>query len=136
MESICKIKVRYDEIGLYGMAHHSSFSSWLDCAISNLLAENGIKVKELEARGVYFPTYKSSIRFIKPVFCDDEITIKTSISTLTYATITFEYDFYKENELVATGSSVHIFANKELKPTSARKIDPAIYEGLKKYIKN
>ena len=130
----CRIKVRYDEIGLYSMVHHSNYAKWFDVALCELLRENGVTIGWFEKKGIYFPVYESNCKFNLPVHIDDELTIRTNILTLSPVAVTFGYKFYRDDILVASGSTSHIFSNANMRPISIRKALPELYEAFAQYI--
>ncbi|MGI6174818.1 MAG: acyl-CoA thioesterase [Christensenellales bacterium] len=133
-ENVCSLKVRYDEVGVYDMAHHSNFIKWFDVALSALLEEVGLNLKWLEDKQIYVPMYEINCKYHMPVYKDDVLTIKTTVAEMGPVKIVLRYRFYKGEALVAEATGAHIFVKSSMRPISMKKVMPDLYESFKRYL--
>lgn len=98
------IRVRYAETDPMGVAYHGNYAAWLDVARTEALRSIGVSYKEVESSGIMMPVVDFSMRFLAPVFYDDEITICTHIKQMPVFKIPFEFELYRAEKLLATAA--------------------------------
>ena len=127
-----KIRVRYGETDRMGYVYYGNYAEYFEVARVEALRELGLNYKDVEESGIMLPVYTFNIKYFKPAFYDDMLTIKTTIKEIPQARITFEYDTYNEKkELLNKGETVLVFIDtKTNKPRSAPE---NFIEKLKKY---
>ena len=113
------IVVRYAETDMMGIVYHANYLPWLEIGRTQLLKEHGFPYKELEAQGLLLPVIEINMKYRRSATHDDVITIKTIIKEKPYVKIRLEYEVLKDDELIATGCSVHAFMNKQAQPIKA-----------------
>jgi acyl-CoA thioester hydrolase len=124
-----KVRIRYGETDRMGYAHHANYPLYLEEARMELLRSLGIDYKELEDSGIILPVVTYNIKFIYPVFYDDIITIKTTLTDLTAIKLNFDYKIYNQlGKLVSTAKVVLVYVDaKTRKFTSPPKSIKANY---------
>ena len=127
-----KFRVRYSETDRMGYVYYGIYASYFEVARVEALRELGITYKEMEDDGIILPVYHYEVKFHKPSFYDDELTVKTSIRSLPEARIVFAYEtFNQKKELVNTAQTTLVFIDRKTnKPCHA---PPHVEEALKKY---
>ncbi len=127
-----KIRVRYAETDRMGYVYYGNYATYFEVARVESLRQMGMTYKEMEDEGIILPVLEYYIKFIKPGFYDDLLTIKTVIKNMPGARITFEYETFNEkNNLLNTANTTLVFINKEtLKPCPA---PPYFIEHMKKH---
>lgn len=130
MYSESKVVVRYAETDKMGIVHHSVYPIWYELARTDFIKMIGMTYSDLEALGIMLPLVELNCKYIKPADYEDVLTIRVSISKLTPARIEFSYEVYKEDILINTGTTVHGWVGKDLRPTNMKKNFPDIYEKL------
>jgi len=109
-----KIKVQYYETDQMGVVHHSNYIRYFETGRTELMRNAGLSYKDLEVSGSIMPIISVEVRYLSPAYYDDVICIKSFISEMPKARITFNYEIYNEQEkLLATGSTTLAFVNKE-----------------------
>jgi acyl-CoA thioester hydrolase len=85
------------------------------------LRELGMNYKDMEDSGIMLPVYTFNVKYMKPAFYDDMLTVKTSIKEIPMARITFSHEIYNEKkELLTTGDVTLVFIDiKNNKPIGA-----------------
>ena len=127
-----KIRVRYGETDRMGYAYYGHFAEYFEVARVEALRALGINYKDVEDSGIILPVYTFSVKFFKPAYYDDMLTIKTTIKEIQQARIYFEYETYNEKkELLNKGETTLVFIDtKSNKPTSPPE---NFIEKIKKY---
>lgn len=116
-----KIRVRYAETDRMGYVYYGNYATYYEVGRVEALRELGFSYKKMEDNGIMLPVFTFSIKYIKPAYYDDLLTVKTIIKNLPGARIKFDYEiFNEEKELLNTGETSLVFINKEMnKPCSA-----------------
>ena len=116
-----KLRVRYGETDRMGYAYYGNYAEYFEVARVESLRELGMNYKELEDSGILLPVYTFSVKYMKPAYYDDLLTIKCSIKELPKARITFHYDTYNEKgDHLNTGETTLVFIDRKTnKPTGA-----------------
>ncbi len=116
-----KIRVRYAETDRMGYVYYGNYATYFEVARVESLRIMGMTYKEMEDEGIILPVLDYHIKFIKPAFYDDLLTIKTVIKNMPGARIIFDYETFNEkNVLVNIASTTLVFINKNtLKPCAA-----------------
>ena len=109
-----QVRVRYGETDQMGYAYYGNYTLYYEVARVELLRQLGFSYKFMEENGVMLPVLSLNVKYIKPAFYDELLTIKTIIKELPQARITFAYEIYNEkNTLINTGETTLVFINKE-----------------------
>lgn len=130
--SEAKIRVRYGETDRMGYVYYGNYAEYFEVARVEALRELGMNYKEMEEGGIMLPVYTLSVKYMKPAFYDDLLTIKTSIREIPKARITFSHEIYNEkNELLNTGEVTLVFIDtKTGRPIGAPE---SFLEKIRKY---
>jgi len=127
-----KIRVRYGETDQMGYAYYGNYAEYFEIARVEALRNLGFSYKKLEMEGIMLPVLSYSVKFIKPAFYDDELTIKVSITELPLARIHFTYEVYNEKDALTTlADTTLVFINKNTNKPCAAPGD--LLEVLKKF---
>lgn len=130
MYSESKVVVRYAETDKMGIVHHSVYPIWYELARTDFIKMIGMTYSGMEELGIMTPLVELNCKYIKPADYEDVLTIRVTVSKLTPARIEFSYEVYKEDILINTGTTVHAWVGKDLRPTNMKKNFPDIYEKL------
>jgi acyl-CoA thioester hydrolase len=95
------VRVRYCECDPMGVAHHASYIPWLEMGRTELLRESGVSYADLEQAGVFLVVTKIEVRYRRPIFYDDVVELRTTVSGGSRVKIEHEY------ELVLTDDGKH-----------------------------
>ncbi|HUI23440.1 MAG TPA: thioesterase family protein [Nitrososphaerales archaeon] len=109
-----RLRVRYEETDMMGVVYYSKFLNWFEVGRVGLLREIGFGYTEWVRHEIQFPVvqahadYRASARF------DDEILIRTKITSIGTKSVRFENEIYRlpEMKLLATGHTVHALMSK------------------------
>ena len=95
-----KIRVRYDEVDKMGYVYHGNYAKYYHISRTELLRRIGISDKELENNNVILPVIEMSIKYIKPIFYDDIITIRTYLYNIPTSRMIFHHEVRNHNDEV------------------------------------
>ncbi|MBN1188043.1 MAG: acyl-CoA thioesterase [Bacteroidales bacterium] len=116
-----QVRVRYGETDQMGYAYYGVYPLYYEMGRTDMLRTLGVTYKEMEARGIFLPVLSLNIKYIKPAYYDDMLTIKTILRRIPLLKLEFEYEIYnEENELLNIGDTTLVFIDaKTRKPAKA-----------------
>lgn len=107
-----KLRVRYSETDKMSYVYYGNYAQYFEVARVEALRNLGVSYKRMEEEGVLLPVLEYSIKFMKPAFYDQELTIETSITKLPRARIHFQYNTHNEsNELLNIAETTLVFVS-------------------------
>jgi acyl-CoA thioester hydrolase len=114
IENEIKIRIRYGETDRMGYAFYGNYATYFEVARTETLRKLGINYKELEDRGIILPVLDYKIRYRKPAYYDDEITIKIRISEMPKVRFHFAYEtFNTKGDLLNEAETTLVFVSKK-----------------------
>ncbi|MEN8224701.1 MAG: thioesterase family protein [Bacteroidota bacterium] len=124
ISSETKIQVRYDEVDKMGYVYHGNYARYYHISRTDLLREFGLSDKDLEQLQLLLPVIELNIKYLKPVYYDDIITIQTILEGLPVSRMKFRHIVYNsDDEIINKASSTVVFVDsKSRKPMRAPKI--------------
>lgn len=116
-----KIRVRYAETDRMGYVYYGNYAQYFEVGRVEGLRQLGMNYKTMEDSGVMLPVYTFNIKYFKPAFYDELLTIKSIIKEIPSARISFEYETYNEkSELLNKADTTLVFIDKKTnKPCNA-----------------
>jgi acyl-CoA thioester hydrolase len=119
IEHSLKIRVRYAETDQMGYVYYGNYATYFEVARVETFRALGISYKEMEDSGILMPVLEQNTKFVKPVFYDEEITIKVKITEKPGVRIRFDYEVFNGDNILTTFAfTTLVFVNKETgKPT-------------------
>ena len=120
-QSEIQIRVRYAETDQMGYVYYGNYASYFEVARVETLRNLGFSYKAIEESGIILPVLSYAVRYIKPAYYDDLLTIKVRINEVPMARIKFDYETYNQNdELINVADTTLVFINKKTnKPCAA-----------------
>ena len=73
------LRVRYGETDQMGYVYYGNYAQYYEVGRVELLRSLGLSYKSLEEMGYELPVLSFNIEYLKPVYYDDKIVLKTSI---------------------------------------------------------
>ncbi len=110
------VRVRYQETDKFGIVYYANYYVWFEMARTEFFRSMGFPYTELEKKGVYIVIVNSSCQYKQPAYYDDQITIRSRISSVKNTSFTFEYEVARGKDLLATGKTIQVLVNKDIKP--------------------
>ena len=116
IKSRAEVSVRYAETDMMGVVYHGSYLPWLEIGRTTLLKEHGLPYRQLETEGFFLPVLEVGLRYLKPAHYDDTVAVTTVLREKPSLRIRMEYELHREDELLATGFTMHAFIDRTGKP--------------------
>ena len=123
-------RVQYYETDQMAVAHHSNYIRWLEEARTDLLAQHGIRYKDMEDKGIIIPVVDVSCRYLISARYDDIMEIHPVMTLYNGVRMQFSYEirFQADGRLAATALSTHCFIGEDHKPLALQKTDMALHQ--------
>lgn len=116
IQSRIQVVVRYAETDMMGIVYHGSYLPWFEIGRTSLLKEHGLSYRELEAAGYRLPVLEVRVKYLKPAFYDDTLTILTTLDERPLLRIQLAYEVRRDEVLLATAQTAHAFIDREGRP--------------------
>lgn len=129
------IQVRYDEVDKMGYVYHGNYARYYHISRTELLRKVGICDRELESHNIILPVIEMNISYIKPVYYDDFITIRSRLIELPKTRMKFQHEVLnQDDEIINTASSTLVFVDSNTRKPMI--IPEIILNKLEIYLKN
>ena len=122
-----EIRVRYAETDAMGYLHHAQYFVYFEAGRTELLRRNGIRYRDMEARGHYYVVARLDCRFRAPARYDDLLTLKTTTTRRTPVRVEHTYELRRDGQLLAEAHSTLVSVGRDGRPTA---IPEDLYERL------
>lgn len=128
-----KIQIRYDEVDKMGYVYHGNYAKFYHISRTELLRKIGISDKQLESRNILLPVIEMSIKYLKPIFYDDIITIQTSLNHMPSSRMKFLHEVRNHsNEVINQAESTVVFV--DINSRKPMKVPELIVNKIKNYL--
>ncbi len=105
-------RVRYGETDQMGVVHHGNYALYFEMARIEWLRDLGVSYKEMEENGIALPVVNLTVKYRKPLYYDDELTVTTRLKELPSASIKFEFEIQNQfGELCSSAEVTLVFLN-------------------------
>src|SRR6056300_1254587 len=91
-----KIRVRYGETDQMGYVYYGNYALYYEVGRVEAIRSLGYTYRQMEEEGVLMPVKKMESSYLRPVFYDELLTVKTSIQNLPDRVIVFRAEIYNE----------------------------------------
>jgi len=107
-----EIRIRYDEVDKMGYVYHGNYAKYYHISRTELLRKIGISDKALEGHNILLPVIEMNIKYIKPIFYDEVIIIKTSLYDIPSSRMIFRHEVRNHNnEVINRAESMVAFVD-------------------------
>ena len=130
IQSRTQVTVRYAETDMMGVVYHGNYLPWFEIGRTTLLREQGLPYRQLEEDGFRLPVLEVALKYLRTAVYDDTVSIVTTLRELPLLRIRLEYEVYRGEELLATGSTVHAFIDRSGRPVRPPAAFSATMAGL------
>jgi acyl-CoA thioester hydrolase len=111
-----RIQVRYSETDAMKFVYYANYLVYFEVARTSALAELGHPYWEMERRGVLIPVLAAHCEYLRPGRYGDQLSVRTLRWRKGAARIRFEYEVWREQDLLARGFTEHAFMHPEGRP--------------------
>lgn len=112
-------RVRYGETDQMGYLYYGNYAQYYEIGRVEMLRSLGLTYKSMEEElGVMMPVLSLQMRYVRPAFYDELLTIRTTLRQLPDQFITFHVELYNEKNKLVNGGSVRLcFVDKKSNKT-------------------
>ena len=129
-----KHKVQYYETDMMGVAHHANYIHWMEEARIDFMDQIGFPYKRMESEGVFSPVKSMQVNYLKPCTFGDEVEITVTVQGFNGVVITIGYDMRLNGDQVFSGTSEHVFLNRDGKFVRMKRVMPDFCEAIEKRV--
>ncbi len=107
------------ELDSHGHVNNAVFLNYLERARGDYLLSKDLRFSDFKRWDRFPIVIRANLEYKAPAFADDEIVVKGRIAEVTAASFTMDYQVYniENNRLLLTGQTVHVFVNKDNRPS-------------------
>jgi acyl-CoA thioester hydrolase len=121
------LRVRYAETDQMGVVYYANYFIWMELGRVEYCRAIGFRYRDMEEQdGILLAVIDARCRYRRPAHYDDEVTVRTHVSSASRRGVEFAYEMLVREELVASGSTKHMFLGRDFRPASL----PEKYHGL------
>ncbi|MFE5318818.1 acyl-CoA thioesterase [Paenibacillus sp. NPDC056579] len=131
-----QLRVRYQETDQMGVVYHANYLNWFEIGRTELIRSLGMPYQKIEELGLLLPVIEAEMKFKLPAKYDDFITIRTRIEDFTHLRLQFTSEIWREEELLVSGGTRHVWLNREWKPARIDRAAPELFALLQKETTN
>lgn len=102
-----------------GVVYYANYLVWMEVARVEYCKALGFRYKDMELDdGVLLAVVEANCRYLYPARFDEEVTVETRLAEANPRIVGFHYEMRlaEGDRKLATGSTRHIFCNREMKP--------------------
>jgi acyl-CoA thioester hydrolase len=109
-----EIEIRFSEVDSMGIVWHGAYAKYFEDAREEFGRQYNLGYQRIFAEGFFAPLVSLDFSYKKPLVHGDKAIIEITYINTEAAKICFEYKMFssKDNSLVATGSSIQVFLDK------------------------
>lgn len=111
-----QVTVRYAETDMMGIVYHANYLPWFEVGRTTLLKQIGVAYRKLEEEGFRLPVLEVAAKFLRPAVYDDTLEVTATVDERPRLRIRIAYEVRRAGELLATGTTLHAFVDKEGRP--------------------
>lgn len=128
------IRVRYAETDQMGVVYHARYLDWFEVGRTEMIRSCGMDYRTLEDKGLLLPVVDLTVQYRKPARYDDWIVIGTRLTEFSNIRLEFAYEIRKQEDqdLLVTGTTRHMWVNRQWKPARIDREAPELYGLLHK----
>ncbi|MCP1145510.1 acyl-CoA thioesterase [Lysinibacillus endophyticus] len=105
-------KVRWGDTDAAGIVFYPNFYKWMDEATHEYLNKSEIRSNTIfETMKINVPLVEALCQFKKPLFFEDQVTVKSVISELHRKVFKISHEFYKGEDCVAQGYEIRAWTS-------------------------
>ena len=104
-----KIRVRYGETDQMGYLYYGNYAQYFEVGRVETIRSLGLTYKELEEiHGIWLPVVSLEMRFVRPAYYDDMLTVRSEIREMPDTHITFHVELFNEQKKLVNAGRVRL----------------------------
>jgi acyl-CoA thioester hydrolase len=120
------LRVRYAETDQMGVVYYANYFVWMELGRVEYCRAIGFRYRDMEEDGILLAVIDAQCRYRRPARYDDEVTVRTQVSSASRRGVEFSYEMFVREELIASGFTRHMFLGRDFRPASL----PSKYRAL------
>lgn len=131
-EFIWPVRVYYEDTDSGGVVYYANYLKFIERARTECLRQWGYEQDELrDIHGIIFAVTDLAVKYHKPALFNDELEVKTCITKLGRASISFEQNIYRKNKTKQLCAAHVKIACLNAEKYSVQAIPQVVFEKLK-----
>jgi acyl-CoA thioester hydrolase len=103
-----EIRVIYGDTDQMGVVYYGNYLRYFEAARNEFIRAKGLRYRDFEAElRLMLPVVEAAVQYRKPARYDDLLTVEISLTEIRRASARFGYRVLLEDEVLATGHTVH-----------------------------
>jgi acyl-CoA thioester hydrolase len=103
-----EIRVIYGDTDQMGVVYYANYLRYFEAGRNEFIRAQGLRYRDFEAKfGLMLPVVEATVSYRTPARYDDLLSVETSLAEVKRASLRFGYRVVREDEVVATGHTVH-----------------------------
>jgi acyl-CoA thioester hydrolase len=147
-------RVRYQETDQMGVVYHANYLTWFESGRTEMFRGLGFAYRSLESLGLLLPVTSADLQFKSPARYDDLVAVYARLTTFSALRVVYEYQVRRvadehgeavasgitkarpadceilPGELLVSGSTSHVWLNKEWKPVRIDRAQPELFRAI------
>jgi len=112
-----KFRVLYSDTDKMGYMYYGQYAKYLEMGRVEALRSLGLSYKSMEETGVFLPVSDLKLKYLKPLYYDDEVSLITKVCDMPGTRIYFEYELKNpEGELTTLAETTLVFVDRNGRP--------------------
>jgi acyl-CoA thioester hydrolase len=104
-----QMRVRYGETDQMGYLYYGNYAEYFEVGRVETIRSLGLSYKELEdVHGIWLPVVSLEMRFVRPAYYDDLLTVRSTIKRLPDTHIVFHTDILNPQGKICVGGRVRL----------------------------
>ncbi|MDX1918135.1 MAG: thioesterase family protein [Candidatus Caenarcaniphilales bacterium] len=112
------LRTIYADTDSMGVVYHAKYLEYFEYARNEMLREIGYPYKMLEENGIYLPVREAHLKYLRPAFYDDLLTIRTAAYQAQNHSLHFKIacEIFRDQDHLVSGYTIHFTSNSEGRP--------------------
>ena len=120
-----RVRVRYAETDQMGVVYHANYLVWFEVGRVEFIRQMGLDYRSMEQEeGALIAVIEARARYKAPARYDDELIIRTHLSSVRGSLVRFTYTILRagEDAVLCEGETVHMVVGRDMRrrPMPAR----------------
>lgn len=108
------IRVRYSETDKMGYVYYGNYPAYFEVGRAEAMRELGMTYRDMEDKGIMMPIASMHVKYIRPAYYDDLLTVRTTVKDFPASRMHFYYEVFNDKEkVITTGETILAFVNME-----------------------
>ena len=107
-----KFRVLYSDTDKMGYMYYGQYAKYLEMGRVEAMRSQGLSYKSMEDSGVMMPVLSLNLKYIKPLYYDNEITLITKVIKMPDTRIHFKYELLNPaGHLASIAETILVFVD-------------------------